>query len=646
MKKKSSIIDVPRKFNQEDLFGIEKYQMGLQRFILNADTPLTVALQGEWGSGKTSLMNQLKNSLCDTSDSTFYGIWLNTWQYSLMKSKDDALISIIGGLTNDILSIIKAKHETKTQAVVSKAWSFVSKLGKAGAKAAVSSVGIDGEVVEGLFEKEGQEENLIAFKKALQEAIDECLKQDEKIGNRNRGFIFFIDDLDRIDPPVAVEILELIKNIFDLENCIFILAIDYDVVIKGLKPKFGELTDSNEREFRSFFDKIIQLPFSMPVANYQIENFLNTALKAIDFIPETEDVSSEMTRKLAEFASLSIGTNPRSLKRLTNTLSLINLINNTNELDEANDKNVTDSSERLINFALVCIQIAYPFIYNNLISDSDFVSWDETKANKMKLKPLTLEQNEILNATKEFDEPWEKVLFQMAQKDTYTSNRVFQISQLLNRIKELIPQEESLGDYISQILELSSVTNLVPNDGQKVITGARSVLQGGIKQHLLSHLPNKLNAPLINEIRILQKGENSRMEIRTGADKKQLGVWWAHPIFILIKQENAKMTIEFTTSFQRWNKKLIEEEFTYELKSKIEQTKSNYDKYIKTVFNVNILSVVDIKKQKDKVFIKFIAPIQLNSNALNEQILQNITDFTALIAQSNYELSKLFGDIN
>ena len=418
------------------------------------------------------------------------------------------------------------------------------------------------------------------------------------------------------------------------------------MVIKGLKPKFGELTDSNEREFRSFFDKIIQLPFSMPVANYQIENFLNTALKAIDFIPETEDVSSEMTRKLAEFASLSIGTNPRSLKRLTNTLSLINLINNTNELDEANDKNVTDSSERLINFALVCIQIAYPFIYNNLISDSDFVSWDETKANKMKLKPLTLEQNEILNATKEFDEPWEKVLFQMAQKDTYTSNRVFQISQLLNRIKELIPQEESLGDYISQILELSSVTNLVPNDGQKVITGARSVLQGGIKQHLLSHLPNKLNAPLINEIRILQKGENSRMEIRTGADKKQLGVWWAHPIFILIKQENAKMTIEFTTSFQRWNKKLIEEEFTYELKSKIEQTKSNYDKYIKTVFNVNILSVVDIKKQKDKVFIKFIAPIQLNSNALNEQILQNITDFTALIAQSNYELSKLFGDIN
>ena len=55
-----------------------------------------------------------------------------------------------------------------------------------------------------------------------------------------------------------IEILELLKNIFDLEKCVFILAIDYDVVIKGLKPKFGELTDANEREFRSFFDICLQ----------------------------------------------------------------------------------------------------------------------------------------------------------------------------------------------------------------------------------------------------------------------------------------------------------------------------------------------------------------------------------------------------
>lgn len=49
--------------------------------------------------------------------------------------------------------------------------------------------------------------------------------------------------------PVAVEILELIKNIFEVDNCIFVLAIDYEVVVKGLIPKFGPLTEKNEENF-------------------------------------------------------------------------------------------------------------------------------------------------------------------------------------------------------------------------------------------------------------------------------------------------------------------------------------------------------------------------------------------------------------
>ena len=57
---KSSIIDVPRKHTQEDLFGIQVYQNALIRYIKLTDTPITIALQGEWGSGKTSLMNLMK----------------------------------------------------------------------------------------------------------------------------------------------------------------------------------------------------------------------------------------------------------------------------------------------------------------------------------------------------------------------------------------------------------------------------------------------------------------------------------------------------------------------------------------------------------------------------------------------------------
>ena len=81
---KSSIIDVPRKHTQEDLFGIQVYQDALIKYIRLTDTPITIALQGEWGSGKTSLMNLLRYNLCEVDNSPYFPIWINTWQYSLM----------------------------------------------------------------------------------------------------------------------------------------------------------------------------------------------------------------------------------------------------------------------------------------------------------------------------------------------------------------------------------------------------------------------------------------------------------------------------------------------------------------------------------------------------------------------------------
>lgn len=374
MQTPSNIIDKPRKEGAADLLGVDKYTDALIQFIESAQMPTTLAIQGEWGSGKTSLLNQIRYRLCEAGANTkaendlkpYYGIWVNTWQYSLMKSKDEALIAIIGGLTNEILSIIKDKHETKSKATINKVKGLFAKLGKAGAKAAASTVGLEGDIVDSLFDGQENEVNLLQFKTALQDAINECLEEDRKQGNNNQGFIFFIDDLDRIDPPVAVEILELIKNIFEVENCLFILAIDYEVVVKGLEPKFGPLTEKNEREFRSFFDKIIQLPFSMPVAQYDVTTFLMQSLQAIGYIDERIVQDDYLKEKLADLTLLSVGTNPRSLKRLINTLSLLNIIG------KMEDNNQKEIHELLINYALVCIQIAYPKIYELLTQEPAF----------------------------------------------------------------------------------------------------------------------------------------------------------------------------------------------------------------------------------------------------------------------------------
>ena len=455
---KSSIIDVPRKHTQEDLFGIQVYQDALIEYIRLTDTPITIALQGEWGSGKTSLMNLLRYNLCEVESAPYYPIWINTWQYSLMKTPSQAIISILEGIINQIGALNPSSQ--KWEDSKRKIGGLFKKMAVVGTKVAAGAVGIDKDYVDEFFDGDAgaASSDIMQLKEEISKLIADALSKD----SIKQGFTFYIDDLDRIDPPVAVEILELLKNIFDLEKCVFVLAIDYDVVIKGLKPKFGELTDANEREFRSFFDKIIQLPFSMPVASYNVDTFLVDALRKIEFFNAEELNDSELAETLSEITRLSVGSNPRSLKRLTNTLALISIINRVqNGGDSAEQKRLG----KVLNYALVCMQIAYPYIYNQLTESPDFKSWNEKIASKLKLRKLTDAEIESLDSIEEFDDEWEKVVFRMCQKETYLSNRVFSISSLFNKIAELVNDDEQLGEIIASTLELSAVTNLKAFDG-------------------------------------------------------------------------------------------------------------------------------------------------------------------------------------
>ena len=168
---------------------------------------------------------------------------------------------------------------------------------------------------------------------------------------------------------------------------------------------------------------------------------------------------------LTEVATLYIGTNPRSLKRLLDSLSLINCIN-----ESMDEKGVQAESEKihlktdlelLVNFALVSIQIAYPPVYRFLNAHPDFEKWDDKIATQMNLKRLPKGAEERLNAIEEFDEEWEKVIYRLCEKDFYLKKNALRISRLLNKIKDHFEKsEEPIGDTISSIISLSSVTSL------------------------------------------------------------------------------------------------------------------------------------------------------------------------------------------
>lgn len=427
---KSSITDIPRNAlnNDKDNFGIEPYEKGLTRFINHTSTPITIALQGEWGSGKTSLMNSLHMHLGTGDSAKYHAVWLNTWEHALMTDAASTLLDIITCLIRETTAIAKT-DETKTKKIINKLWNVGKVTAKFAAKTAADKV-VEGssELVDSLLSSQGKS-TIGEVRDELENIIEECIKKDGK-----QGFIFFIDDLDRIDPPVAVQLLELLKNIFTIKNCVFILAIDYDVVVKGLEPKFGKLSEKNEREFRSFFDKIIQVPFSMPVTSYKVDEFLKTSLLSTGYLNETQAKSTELIANFSEISNLSVGTNPRSLKRLLNSLSLISCINlATSDTEESNLDNDLDL---LINFTLVSIQIAFPPVYKLLVAYPGFDKWNENVALEMSLEALEEGLGEKLANSEEFDEEWEQVLFRLCERDHYLKKRSLNISRLLNSLKK------------------------------------------------------------------------------------------------------------------------------------------------------------------------------------------------------------------
>ena len=266
--------------------------------------------------------------------------------------------------------------------------------------------------------------------------------------------------MDRISPTDAVEVLEALKNIFDFNNCIFIIAIDYDVVVKGLEKKFGPKTEENEREFRSFFDKIIQVPFSMPIGTYDIDHFLDEKLKSFGL-----EIPEGLRSTYMEVVKNTVGFNPRSLKRFLNTFSLLNTIRKLN--NEVQDSEINNADSELMLFALLGIQISYPKIFRHLSINPEFKSWDQSFASRNGIDwSVVSEKVKAFGENELVDDDWEKVLWGLCQTDSYLKSRVFSILDLLNKLLVHFGIEE-IADVMQDALEFASITAVDDNQDSK-----------------------------------------------------------------------------------------------------------------------------------------------------------------------------------
>ena len=118
------------------------------------------------------------------------------------------------------------------------------------------------------------------LKNNISELIDDCANPTDKKGKPNKRHIsrviLFIDDLDRLRPETAFELLKAMKNFLDCKHCVFVLAVDRDVVYQGIESKYGNSITPFKK--RQFFDKIIQLPFNLPTEQYNVPHYVETLL--------------------------------------------------------------------------------------------------------------------------------------------------------------------------------------------------------------------------------------------------------------------------------------------------------------------------------------------------------------------------------
>lgn len=482
----ASITDKPIVNLEQDSLNIQKYANSLSKFIRNSDTPITIGLQGEWGTGKTSLMSLLlENFNEDGKEREIATSWVNTWEYSLFKGASETTPAVLSGMLEKLRDENSDIWTIKDIAAdkVKKATKFLSGLAN---QVIANQTGVNVKEAARDSSTEKNVAHIVEIKNLIASIINELIEHSK---NKIKKVVFFVDDLDRIPPTDAVEVLESLKNIFDIPNCVFILAIDYDVVVKGLEGKFGKKTKENEREFRSFFDKIIQVPFTMPVGAYDITTFLKTKLNDLGVEPVFIEASIGQITKIVRY---TVGNNPRSLKRYLNTFSLINQIMDDDEDSEKDNNNI------ILLFAVLGIQVSYPQIFRLLTQNPDYLGWDEKDGNKIGLDLSKTKENIENVGENEFtDETWEQIIWGFCQEDPYLKVKCFNILELFNFLRELSCKndlneewneklkedvtkydelKEKLYERLSSVLEFAAITNVDDDIEVKSITTKGNVV--------------------------------------------------------------------------------------------------------------------------------------------------------------------------
>ena len=290
-----------------DKLNREQYAKAFARLSLTCETPLVVSLYGAWGVGKTSLMKLIEKEL---DEDTSHIIWFNLWEHQRdenpVLSLAHAIADSIGGgkdrTTKKLLTLIAAAFGNRVlNLTTGMKISEMLNLGKA-------------------YEDEHYQtrDAQLHLKKHIKSLVNAARKSN----GHSKRLVFFIDDLDRCMPDIALKLLEALKLHLSIEGCVYFIGVDRKALEQSIKNyhKDFEITESD------YLDKIIQLPFTVPLIEPRsMDSFIRPMLP-------------EGLLSCRKILVDGLGDNPRQVKRFINTLSFNHELASSMDIPDYNPK--------------------------------------------------------------------------------------------------------------------------------------------------------------------------------------------------------------------------------------------------------------------------------------------------------------------
>lgn len=269
--------------NEAILLGHDEIVKSLKNFIESADmiTPLSLAIDGDWGSGKTSVVKTLARKL--NKDKSVI-VFFEPWKYE-NADPPMALVQTIAYELN--------KHTTNNTQFKNIAKNLLKIAGNA-----ISKKYLDMSINDIVGFIETNVQDVESFSAELEKTVKSV------IGSKK--LIIIIDDLDRCDVENTLLILAIMKLFLDIENCICIAAVDFERLKQAWRTKY-QTNEMNEKG-KEYLEKIFQIKVSVPKpSNDQIMDYLK------ELVPD-------MDGTLLRLMSTVGPKNPRGIKKMLNMI--------------------------------------------------------------------------------------------------------------------------------------------------------------------------------------------------------------------------------------------------------------------------------------------------------------------------------------